>query len=56
MVHRFWMVMLLMIDWFWIVRLGIVHWFLMISWVTTTLRFLVMVLRFIGLAKSWSVM
>ena len=50
MVHRFWMVMLLVVDWFWIVR------FLMISWITAILRLLVMVLWFIGVAKSWSVM
>ena len=56
MVHRFWMVMLLVVDWFWIVRLGIVHWFLMISWVTAIFRLLVMVLWFIRVAKSWSVM
>ena len=56
MVDRFWMVMLLVIHWFWIVRFGIVHRFLMISRVAAILRFLVMVLRLIGVAKSWSVM
>merc|ERR550517_59864 len=56
MVDRFWMVMLLVVHWLLIVRFGIVHRFLMISWVTTILRFLVMVVWFIGVAKSWSVM
>ena len=56
MVHGFWMVMLLVVDWFWIAMFGIVHWFLMISGVTAILRLLVMVLWFIGVAKSWSVM
>jgi len=56
MVDRLWMVMLLVVHWFWIVSFGIVHWFLMISWVATILRFLIMVLRFIRVAESWSVM
>ena len=54
-IHGLWMVLLLVINWFWIVRFRIVHRFLMISWVATILRLLVMVLWFIGVAKSWSV-